>query len=252
VEVFTGKTALVTGASSGIGRAVALRLGEAGAHVFAAGRRAEALAALVEAIAAAGGAATPVAAELRDPGAVQGLVDRAMTDTGRLDVMVNNAGVSFRGPIADGDPVAWREMLEVNVLALAVGSRAAGQASRRPGVNPPRGDTGSRRAVILDAALRVFGQYGYRRSSMDDIAREAGIARGLQTGASSPAAYRRYLNALVRVMMAGLSPSTDKTGDLHAEHLAVRVGDAPTQPLQRMLGPHDADRNVGHPPGRNQ
>jgi len=39
--------------------------------------------------------------------------------------MVNNAGVSFRGPLADGDPEAWREMLEVNVLALAVGSRAA-------------------------------------------------------------------------------------------------------------------------------
>jgi NADP-dependent 3-hydroxy acid dehydrogenase YdfG len=127
---FTGKTAVVTGASSGIGRAVALRLGEAGAHVFAAGRRAEALAGTVEMVAGAGGAATAVAAELRDPDAVQGLVDRAMTETGRLDVMVNNAGVSFRGPLADGDPEAWREMLEVNVLALAVGSRAAVRAMR--------------------------------------------------------------------------------------------------------------------------
>lgn len=128
--VFTGKTAVVTGASSGIGRAVALLLGEAGAHVFAAGRRAEALAGTVQAIAGAGGAATAVAADLRDPGAVQGLVDRAMTGTGRLDVMVNNAGVSFRGRLADGDPEAWREMLEVNVLALAVGSRAAVRAMR--------------------------------------------------------------------------------------------------------------------------
>src|SRR5439155_20839631 len=83
--------------------------------------------------AGAGGAATAVAAELRDPGAVQGLVDRAVTDTGRLDVMVNNAGVSFRGPLADGDPEAWREMLEVNVLALAVGSRAALRAMRACG-----------------------------------------------------------------------------------------------------------------------
>jgi NADP-dependent 3-hydroxy acid dehydrogenase YdfG len=131
--VFTGKTAVVTGASSGIGRAVALRLGEAGAHVFAAGRRAEALADTVKAVAGAGGTATAVAADLRDPGAVQGLVDQAMTDTGRLDVMVNNAGVSFRGPLADGDPEAWREMLEVNVLALAVGSRAAVRAMRACG-----------------------------------------------------------------------------------------------------------------------
>jgi NADP-dependent 3-hydroxy acid dehydrogenase YdfG len=130
---FTGKTAVVTGASSGIGRAVALRLGEAGAHVLAAGRRAEALAGTLKAVAGAGGTAAAVAADLRDPGAVQGLVDRAMADTGRLDVMVNNAGVSFRGPLADGDPEAWREMLEVNVLALAVGSQAAVRAMRACG-----------------------------------------------------------------------------------------------------------------------
>lgn len=125
--------ALVTGASSGIGRAIALRLGEAGAHVFAAGRQAEALADTVSAVARAGGAATAVTADLREPGAVQDLVDRAMADTGRLDVMVNNAGVSHRGPLADGDPEAWREMLEVNVLALAVGSWAAVRAMRAGG-----------------------------------------------------------------------------------------------------------------------
>jgi AcrR family transcriptional regulator len=45
-------------------------------------------------------------------------------------------------------------------------------------MNPPRGDAGSRRAAILDAALRVFGQYGYRRTSMDDIAREAEVGKG--------------------------------------------------------------------------
>ena len=45
-------------------------------------------------------------------------------------------------------------------------------------MNPPRGDAEARRAAILDAALRVFGQYGFRRTSMDDIAREAGIGKG--------------------------------------------------------------------------
>jgi NADP-dependent 3-hydroxy acid dehydrogenase YdfG len=84
-------------------------------------------------VAGAGGAATAVAADLREPGAVQGLVDRAMGDTGRLDVMVNNAAVSLHGPLADGDPESWREMLEVNVLALAMGSQAAVRAMRACG-----------------------------------------------------------------------------------------------------------------------
>ncbi len=131
----TGKTAVVTGASSGIGRAIAVRLGEAGAHVFAAGRRVEALEDTTAMLAKAGGTATAVAAELRDPGAVQGLIDRAMADTGQLDVMVNNAGVSYRSSVADGDPEAWREMLEVNVLAVAVGSRAAARAMRACGAH---------------------------------------------------------------------------------------------------------------------
>src|SRR5260370_9329613 len=94
--VLTGKTAVVTGASSGIGRAVALRLGEAGAQVFAAGRRKEALAGTVAEVVAAGGAATAVPADLRDPGEGQGLVDRAMADTGRPDVRVHNPPGSYR------------------------------------------------------------------------------------------------------------------------------------------------------------
>jgi NADP-dependent 3-hydroxy acid dehydrogenase YdfG len=84
-------------------------------------------------VAAAGGAATAVPADLRDTAEVQGLADRAMADTGRLDVMVNNAAVSFRCLFADADPEAWREMLEVNVLALAVGSQAAIRAMRACG-----------------------------------------------------------------------------------------------------------------------
>jgi NADP-dependent 3-hydroxy acid dehydrogenase YdfG len=132
--------------------------------VFAAGRREEALAGTVNAVAAVGGSATAVAAELRDPGAVQSLVDRAMTDTGRLDVMVNNAGVSFRGPLADGDPEAWREMLEVNVLALAVGSRAAVRAMRACGAEGHIVNISSS-ATRLEAP----GCYGATKTAVDAI-----------------------------------------------------------------------------------
>jgi NADP-dependent 3-hydroxy acid dehydrogenase YdfG len=128
-----GRTAIVTGASSGIGRAIAIRLGEAGAHVFLAGRTTSALAEGVKAVEQAGGSATAIAFDARDIKQVQGLVDKAVKATGRLDIMVNNAGLEFPSTIIEGDPERWREMLEVNVLALLVGSQAAVRAMRACG-----------------------------------------------------------------------------------------------------------------------
>ena len=128
-----GKTAIVTGASSGIGRAIAEKLGAAGAHVFLAGRTPSAMEESRARIEKSGGRATVVAGDVRQPSHVQELVDRAMRDTGRLDVMVNNAGVSYPRPIVDGDPEEWRTMLETNVLALLVGCQAAVRAMRKCG-----------------------------------------------------------------------------------------------------------------------
>src|SRR5271155_2535481 len=128
-----GRTAIVTGASSGIGRAIAIRLGEAGALVFVAGRTESALKEGVRTIEQAGGHATAGVLDARDVRQVQGLVDQAVKSTGRLDIMVNNAGLEFPSSIVDGDPERWREMLEVNVLALLVGSQAAIRAMRACG-----------------------------------------------------------------------------------------------------------------------
>jgi hypothetical protein len=128
-----GRVAVVTGASSGIGRAIAIRLGGAGAHVFLAGRTEAALAEGVRAVEKAGGRAAAVTFDARDVRQVQALVDRAVKETGQLDIMVNNAGLEFPSSIIDGDPEKWREMLEVNVLALLVGSQAAIRAMRACG-----------------------------------------------------------------------------------------------------------------------
>jgi len=130
-RALAGKTAVVTGASSGIGRAIAERLGGAGAHVFLSGRTLDAMRASQERIERAGGRATCVVGDVRDPAHVRGLVDAALRDTGRLDVMVNNAGVSYHQPIVDGDADEWRTMLETNVLALLVGCQAAVRAMRQ-------------------------------------------------------------------------------------------------------------------------
>jgi NADP-dependent 3-hydroxy acid dehydrogenase YdfG len=129
----SGQTAVVTGASSGIGRAIAERIGASGAHVFLSGRTESAMHESAAKIAAAGGRATIDVGDVRDPAVVQALVDRAVQADGRLDIFVNNAGYSVLGPVLDGDVVAWRAMLETNVLALLVGCQAAVRAMRATG-----------------------------------------------------------------------------------------------------------------------
>jgi TetR/AcrR family transcriptional regulator, regulator of autoinduction and epiphytic fitness len=92
-------------------------------------------------------------------------------------------------------------------------------------MNPPRGDSERRRAAILDAALQVFGQYGYRRTSMDDIAREAEIGKGTiyLSFASKEEVFRALSQRLAERMLAGAeeasrAPGTtaDKLAAMHA------------------------------------
>jgi NADP-dependent 3-hydroxy acid dehydrogenase YdfG len=131
-----GSTAAVTGASSGIGRAIAVRLAAAGAHVVVGGRDRDALDACVRQIEDAGGTAQGVPGDVRDPDVVNSIVDAAVAATDRLDVFVNNAGVMYNTPILEADVDKWRAMLETNVLALLVGCQAAVRAMRaggRPG-----------------------------------------------------------------------------------------------------------------------
>ncbi len=134
-SLLSAKTAVVTGASSGIGRAIAERLGASGAHVFLTGRTEAAMRASAERIEKLGGCATVSVFDVRDVSALRGFVDEALRRTGRLDVMVNNAGLSHPGSIIDGDPEQWRVMLETNVLALLVGAQAAIRAMRSCGAH---------------------------------------------------------------------------------------------------------------------
>lgn len=130
-KVLNGKTAVVTGASSGIGRSIAEKLGAAGAHVFLAGRTRSAMDESKTRIEKTGGKAVVLEVDVRDVKQTQELVQRAVRDSGRLDIMVNNAGLSYPSPIVDAEPEEWRSMLETNVLALLVGCQAAIRAMRQ-------------------------------------------------------------------------------------------------------------------------
>jgi len=159
-----GRTAIVTGASSGIGRAIAERLGAAGAHVFLAGRSAAPMEASRKRIAEAGGRASVVAIDVRDVKQVQDLVDSAVAQTGRLDIMVNNAGVSYPAAIVEGDPEEWRSMLETNVLALLVGCQAAVRAMRACGAQGHIVNISS-----IAAQRRDSGVYGATKHAVNCI-----------------------------------------------------------------------------------
>ncbi len=159
-----GKTAVVTGASSGIGRAIAEKLGSAGAHVYLAGRTAAAMDDSKARIEAAGGRATTVVTDVRDTAQVQGLVQSAVDETGRLDIIVNNAGVSHPETIVDADPEHWREMFETNVLALLAGCQAAVRAMRKNGAH------GHIVNISSSAALRPdSGVYGSTKHAVNCI-----------------------------------------------------------------------------------
>jgi NADP-dependent 3-hydroxy acid dehydrogenase YdfG len=163
-QPLTGRTAVVTGASSGIGRAIAETLGQAGAHVFIAGRTASAMDESKKKIEEGGGKATVVTVDVRDTAALQALVSDAVRETGRLDVMVNNAGLSYPSKIVDADPEEWREMFETNVVALLVGCQAAVKAMRACGAEGHIVNVSS-----IAALRRDSGVYGATKHAVNAI-----------------------------------------------------------------------------------
>jgi NADP-dependent 3-hydroxy acid dehydrogenase YdfG len=120
-----GTVALVTGASSGIGAATARSLAAHGAAVALLARRRDRLTQLADAIRADGGTALPVEADITDRQQAQDAVNRAASELGRLDTVVNNAGLMHIGPVADALPDDWDQMLQINVQGLLYVTRAA-------------------------------------------------------------------------------------------------------------------------------
>jgi NAD(P)-dependent dehydrogenase (short-subunit alcohol dehydrogenase family) len=119
-EVFRDKVAWITGAGSGIGRALALELGKRGATVAISGRRVAHLEEVARAIEQVGGRTLPVACDVTDEDDVARAVAQIVQELGRLDVCVANAGFSVMGGIADLTAEDWRRQLDTNVVGAAI------------------------------------------------------------------------------------------------------------------------------------
>ncbi|MGO8744734.1 MAG: SDR family NAD(P)-dependent oxidoreductase [Thermoguttaceae bacterium] len=120
-----GSRAIVTGASSGIGRALAIELARQGASQVATARRADRLTDLAREIVSAGGRVETVAGDIADPAVRARVIDAAKDALGGLDILVNNAGVGALGPFESADPQRLRRLMEVNFFALVEMTRLA-------------------------------------------------------------------------------------------------------------------------------
>jgi NADP-dependent 3-hydroxy acid dehydrogenase YdfG len=134
-----GTVALVTGASSGIGEATARALADHGAAVSLVARRRRRLDDLGSEIERAGGRALAIEADVTDPAQAAGAVQRTVDELGRLDTVVNNAGVMLLGPVADAPVEEWRRMVDLNVYGVLYVTQAALPHLRRAAAGDPRG-----------------------------------------------------------------------------------------------------------------
>ncbi|MEU6102162.1 SDR family NAD(P)-dependent oxidoreductase [Streptomyces flaveolus] len=187
---FTGRTALVTGAGSGIGRAVALAFAREGANLVVAGRRREPLDETVALIEEAGGKALAVAADVSRAADIAAVVEAAVDRFGSLDVAVNNAGV-FRGgaPVADLADEDWHAQLDINVTGVFLALRAEVRRMR----TQPAGGTIVNIASTFGLHKRSPGATAYAatKAAVSVLTRGAAldhIADGVRINAVSPGA----------------------------------------------------------------
>jgi len=243
-----GKTAIVTGASSGIGEATARALAREGARVAVVARRKDRLDALVASIGAQGGLALAIAADVSRDADVGVMIDATVSAFGRLDVLVNNAGVMLLAPVAEAREEDWRRMVELNLLGAMVASKAALPHMKRIG--------GGHIVTVASVAARVanpsaaayaatkFGIAAFceslRREVYKDKIRVTVIEPGLVATELGEHITHPGMKASVAERAAAMTP-------LAAEDVAAAITYAVTQPAhvnvnEILVRPTDQER----------
>jgi NAD(P)-dependent dehydrogenase (short-subunit alcohol dehydrogenase family) len=157
-DTLRDRVAIVTGASQGIGRAIAVELAKVGAHVVVCSRRRDALDPVAEAVRAHGRRALPTACDVGDARQVDDVVARTLDEFGRIDLLVNNAGYRIRARFEELPRHEWDAMVQTNLTGVFLFSQAVGRVMIRQGagkivnVTSVAGRTGSRGMAAYAAA----------------------------------------------------------------------------------------------------
>lgn len=158
-----GETALVTGASSGLGRHFAIVLARAGARVALAARRVDRLEALAREIEAAGGKAAAVAMDVRDPATVKAGFDAAEAALGPITVLINNAGVTDPAFIVRMTEAQWRGVMDVNLDGVF---RVGQEAARRMVAGGKGGSIVNIASIVGLGAIKTLGAYAAAKAGV--------------------------------------------------------------------------------------
>jgi NADP-dependent 3-hydroxy acid dehydrogenase YdfG len=154
---WVGRTALVTGASSGIGAAIAERLLADGMRVVGCARRQSRMAEILAAADSSAERTLAVGCDVRDEASVKAAFAAARDRFGGVDVLINNAGLGHAAPLAEGRVDEWREMLEVNILGLCICTREALADMRARGVSGQIIHIGSMAGQRVPAGAGLYG-----------------------------------------------------------------------------------------------
>ena len=201
-RMLTGQTALVTGANSGIGAAVALALGQAGADVavnYVVGD--EAAQAIVDQITAAGGKARAYKADVSDEGAVQAMFAAVVADFGALDILVANAGLQRDAGFTQMTLAQWNTVLNINLTGQFLCAREAVKIFERQGIRPEI-SRAMGKIICMSSVHQVIpwgGHVNYAASKggiklmMESMAQELAPSR-IRVNAIAPGAIRTPIN----------------------------------------------------------
>lgn len=227
MERFEGKAAIVTGGSKGLGRAIAGRLAAEGAEVLLAARDGEDLERAVAEIEAAGGSAWSLRGDVAETGFCERLIDAALERWGRIDVLVNNAGVFDEAPLLEIEEANWDFVLDVMLKAPFLLSRQAAKSMVEHG----GGAIVSIASIDGHAVDGPFASYSVAKAGLLQLSKNIAVELGPQGVRSNTVSPGWALTPMVEA-------ATD------AEELERMKHDFKRVPLRRMVTPEEVAATV--------